>query len=66
MSMESCDYTVTDDSGLLALVGCTAYRSFFSADWTYDDIRQHFNKATKERTLAVRECGDGGGSYVVG
>lgn len=40
--MEIRDYTVNEDSGLLALVDCTAYRSFVTADWTYDDILQHF------------------------
>jgi hypothetical protein len=64
-SMESSDYTIIDDSGLLALVDCSAYRPFVGEDWTYERILQHFNGCTKDRTIAVWNCGDGGDSYVV-
>jgi hypothetical protein len=63
--MRSSDYTIIDDSGLLALVDCSAYRPFVGADWTYEGILQHFNGFTKDQTLAVWDCGDGGDSYVV-
>jgi hypothetical protein len=59
------DYILVDDSGLLALVDCSAYRAFVSPDWTYGDIVRHFNVAAEERSLAVWDCGDGGGAYVV-
>jgi len=65
MNMGNSDYTIVDDSGILALVDSSAYRPFVSTDWTYECILQHFNAFTKDRTLAVWECGDGGGSYVV-
>jgi hypothetical protein len=65
MNTESINYTIIDDSGLLALADCSEYRPFVSPDWTYHDILQHFDMATKERTLVVWECGDGGGSYVI-
>lgn len=63
--MESTDYAIIDDSGLLALVDCSSYRSFVGADWTYEGLLQHFNGFTKDRTLAVWDCGDGGDSYVI-
>jgi hypothetical protein len=63
--MGSRDYTIIDDSGLLALVDCSTYRPFVGADWTFANILQHFNAFTKDRALAVWECGDGGDSYVV-
>lgn len=63
--MESTDYTLIDDSGLLALVDCSTYRPSVGADWTYEGLLQHFNGSTKDRTLAVWDCGDGGDSYVI-
>jgi hypothetical protein len=35
--MTSRDYTIIDDSGILALVDCSAYQPFVSADWTWDE-----------------------------
>ncbi len=65
MYTENIDYTIIDDSGLLALADCSGYRPFVSHYWTYRDILQHFDMAAKERTLVVWECGDGGGSHVI-
>lgn len=63
--MGSSDYTIIDDSGLLALVDSSVYRPFVGANWTYDDILNHFKGFTKDRALAVWDCGDGGDSYAV-
>jgi len=65
MKTGSNDYILSDDSGLLALVDCSAYRAFVSPDWTYEDIVRHFSVAAKERSLAMWACGDGGDAYVV-
>lgn len=46
-------YTVTDDSGFLALVDPDSYPSFLSADWTLDQIRRHFVSQMHEKRLVI-------------
>lgn len=56
---------ITDDSGVLSLVDCAAYRTFVSEDWDYDGITAHFQTQMSLRSILVWHCGDGGGEYSV-
>ncbi|SNT41650.1 hypothetical protein SAMN05421812_105442 [Asanoa hainanensis] len=46
-------FTVTDDSGLIALVDHHAYPTFVSGDWTYETLFAHFRSAMAARSLLV-------------
>ena len=59
------DLTILDDSGLLSIVDCAAYRSFLSEDWDYESILDHFRDQMAQRAILVWECGDGGGAYLL-
>ena len=51
--MKSLTYTVTDDSGFLALIDPAAYAAFVSADWTLHRLIQHFKTEMRHEHLAI-------------
>jgi hypothetical protein len=51
--MKQHRYTITDDSGYLALVDPVGYRRFVENNWTIDQLIQHFHSAIHERHLAL-------------
>lgn len=59
------EFEIDDDSGLLALVAASDYKSFVGADWTYEQLLDHFAAQTRARRILVWECGDGGNLYRV-
>lgn len=44
---------VADDSGFLAVVVPATYSSFVDADWTLDQLFEHFRRQMRERTLLI-------------
>lgn len=44
---------VTDDSGFLALVVPSAYKSFVARHWTFDQIMAHFKAQMARRSLLI-------------
>ena len=54
-----------DDSGLLSIVDASAYSTFVGADWTYEQLLDHFAAEMAKGTILVWECGDGGGDYLI-
>lgn len=60
---EFLDLEMIDDSGLLSLVDVSAYSTFVSEDWEYEQILNHFARQMSKRNILVWECGDGGDSY---
>jgi hypothetical protein len=46
-------FTVTDDSGFLAIIDPDAYRGFVHADWTWETIKEHFRREMRERHLLI-------------
>ncbi|MEL7486751.1 MAG: hypothetical protein AAGJ87_06000 [Pseudomonadota bacterium] len=62
---ETIELQIDDDSGLLALVVSSEYRSFVSEDWTYEQVLDHFAAQMQARNILVWGCGDGGNLYRV-
>jgi hypothetical protein len=46
-------FTVTDDSGFLAIVDPDSYRGFVGDDWTYGSLFDHFTHEMQRRSLLV-------------
>jgi|688.fasta_scaffold700443_2 hypothetical protein len=46
-------FSVTDDSGFLAIYDPDAYRSFVSADWDFGVLRRRFIEEMDERRLLI-------------
>jgi hypothetical protein len=63
--MTETTITIADDSGLLALVDCAAYRGFVSDDWTYEQLMKHFAREMQSRAVLVWDCSDWGDTYTV-
>jgi hypothetical protein len=63
--LKDIDLTIFDDSGILSIVDCSAYKSFLSENWDYESIFAHFKAQMNLRSILVWECGDGGGPYLV-
>lgn len=59
-------FTLTDDSGFLAIVNAQAYASFYQEDWTFDGLLHHFRPAINKGHLTLwRTCNYGGGMWKV-
>ncbi len=67
MAMKSTDQalSITDDSGLLAIVDVAKYAPFVGEDWTYEQMLDHFAESTAAKTILLWECGDGCDEYCV-
>ena len=59
------DLVVVDDSGLLGLVDAAAYSAFAGADWTYEQLMEHFSAQMGNGATLVWDCADGGNNYRV-
>jgi len=46
-------FTVTDDSGFLAIIDPDAYRAFVHAKWTWKTIQDHFRREMREWHLLI-------------
>ena len=59
-------FTLTDDSGFMAVVNAQAYTSFYQEDWTFDGLLDHFKPAINKGHLILwRTCNYGGGMWKV-
>jgi hypothetical protein len=65
LGMTETTITIADDSGLLALVDCAAYRGFVADDWTYEQLMKHFAREMQSRAVLVWDCSDWGDTYTV-
>lgn len=54
---------ISDDSGFLALVDASTYETFISADWTLDQIMEHFTKAMNQQDMIMWQSNNDGGGY---
>ena len=63
MSPEIITLEIDAEDGILALLATSAYRSFVSSDWTYEQILSHIAAETAARNILAWECGDGGNVY---
>ena len=50
-------YSLTDDSGFLALIDNKKYLSFVNEDLTFEDIKQHFIDQMKSYSLLIWATG---------
>src|ERR1700733_15329574 len=51
--MRSQRFRITDDSGFLALIDPDAYRSFVDADWTLEQLFEHFKSEIDARHALI-------------
>lgn len=63
MQTRIANLEIDAEDGILALVVASAYRSFVSSDWTYEQILSHIADETAARNILAWECGDGGNAY---
>ena len=63
MVVEKFDRTVhsiSDDTGLLALVNAERYSSFVGSDWTLEQLQQRFTEQAKEKAIFIWATGGEG------
>jgi len=57
MGEEVCEYKITDDSGFLAIFDPAAYLSFVDADWSFEQLIEHFQAEMGEGHLLLWRTG---------
>ena len=57
-------YSITDDSGFLALINADKYNSFIGEGWSFEQLQQRFTEQTIARNLLIWTTG-GEGFYKV-
>lgn len=50
-------YSITDDTGILALVDPSEYQGYIGAQWTYEQILERFRKAMALHQMLIWETG---------
>ena len=58
-------FTVTDDSGFLAIIDPDSYQGFVGEDWTYESLFGHFAHEMARRSLLVWATSEHGGTWTV-
>jgi hypothetical protein len=58
-------FTVTDDSGFLAIIDPDSYQGFVADDWTYESLFEHFAKEMRRRSLLIWATSEHGGTWTV-
>lgn len=56
-------HEIVDDSGVLALVDCSAYVPFVGEDWQLDELLTHIQAQARHQSILIWNAGDGGGHY---
>src|SRR6476646_11864377 len=51
--LEKTEFSISDDSGFLALVNAEKYISFIGPDWTYEEIQQRFTEQTEANAIFI-------------
>jgi hypothetical protein len=58
-------FTVTDDSGFLAIIDPDSYQGFVAEDWTYEALLEHFTHEMQRRSLLIWATSEDGGTWTV-
>ena len=58
-------FTVTDDSGFLAIVDPDGYQGFVAEDWTDESLFDHFTREMRRRSLLMWATSEHGGTWTV-
>jgi hypothetical protein len=58
-------FTVTDDSGFLAIIDPDSYRGFVGEDWTYESLLEHLAREMQRRSLLVWATSEHGGTWTI-
>jgi len=53
-------FSISDDSGFLALVNVERYKSFVSSNWSAQKLHQHFKEQSRAQTIFIWATGGEG------
>lgn len=59
------EFTLTDDSGFLAIVDPDSYQGFVAEDWTDESLFDHFAQEMRRRSLLMWATSEHGGTWTV-